>query len=100
MLLLQRSLEARWGLTCALLGTVYLRRCPRRFSLMSIVRPTPKFENLHLMNSICSSASDFGAYSAHRSQAEVGAKPVLCGGGVAQTNKLLDIRHRRDDCGK
>lgn len=61
--------------------------------------PPPKFENLHLMmDSISSSASDIGAHSAHRCQAAVGAKPLLCGGGLAQANKLLDIRNRRDDC--
>ena len=100
---MQRSLEARWGLTCALLGTEYLPLCPRRFSLMSIVRSTlpPSFKNLHLMKIfICSPASDIGAYSAHRCQAAVGAKPLLRGGGLAQTNKLLDIRNRRNDCGE
>ena len=65
------------------------------------IHPAPKFENLHLMMIfICSPASDIGAYSAHRCQAAVGAKPLLRGGGLAQTNKLLDIRNRRNDCGK
>ena len=53
-----------------------------------------------MLNSIFSSATDIGAYSADRGQAEVGAKPLLCGRGLAKANKLLDIRNRRDDCGK
>ena len=38
----QRSLGVRWGLTCASPGTECPPQCPRRSSLMSIVRPIPR----------------------------------------------------------
>ena len=50
------------------------------------------------VNAISSSAPDLLPHSVDRGQAPVRAESLLRGWGLAITDKLLDIRDRRDDC--